>query len=207
MNSLPCPELQQKAMRSTRVCDVERECHGNLMAAVCSCPAMAVGYTARCRTSATTFPNLPPPAGMERWIYPLCWPEPGPDAGSGHFAQHTLPSIVAWFTTMKSVKMIAYRLRFAHFAAETCGPRRWNVEGADASFEPGMGKKGRYARAWIERRSPNGSIGAYRHFTCDRTQRACIVPRQETGSSPVTFDLVLWLHKTLDLTAAETIGW
>jgi hypothetical protein len=45
-------------------------------------------------------------------------------------------------------------LKFAHFAAETYDPRRWDGQGADASFEPGMDKEGRYARVWIEHQSP-----------------------------------------------------
>lgn len=44
-------------------------------------------------------------------------------------------------------------LKFAHFAAETYDPRRWDGQGANASFEPGMDKEGRFARVWIERQS------------------------------------------------------
>jgi hypothetical protein len=45
-------------------------------------------------------------------------------------------------------------LKFAHFAAETYDPRRWDGQGADASFEPGMDKEGRFARVWVEHQSP-----------------------------------------------------
>lgn len=45
-------------------------------------------------------------------------------------------------------------LKFAHFAAETYDPRNWGASGADASFEAGMDKEGRYARVWIEHQSP-----------------------------------------------------
>lgn len=44
-------------------------------------------------------------------------------------------------------------IKFAHFAAETYDPREWDGTGADASFEAGMDKKGRYARVWIEHQS------------------------------------------------------
>ncbi|MFO1064191.1 MAG: hypothetical protein U0892_10035 [Pirellulales bacterium] len=44
-------------------------------------------------------------------------------------------------------------LKVAHFAAETYDPRRWNGQGADASYEPGMDKEGRFARVWIEYQS------------------------------------------------------
>ena len=44
-------------------------------------------------------------------------------------------------------------LKFAHFAAETYDPREWDGTGADASFEAGMDKEGRYARVWIEHQS------------------------------------------------------
>lgn len=44
-------------------------------------------------------------------------------------------------------------IKFAHFAAETYDPRRWDGKGADASFEAGMDKEGRYARVWIEHKS------------------------------------------------------
>ena len=44
-------------------------------------------------------------------------------------------------------------LKFAHFAAETYDPRRWDGKGANASFEPGMDKEGRFARMWIEHQS------------------------------------------------------
>ena len=44
-------------------------------------------------------------------------------------------------------------LKFAHFAAETYDPRRWEGQGANASFEPGMDKEGRFARVWIEHQS------------------------------------------------------
>ncbi|MBL8808966.1 MAG: hypothetical protein JNM43_02215 [Planctomycetaceae bacterium] len=44
-------------------------------------------------------------------------------------------------------------LKFAHFAAETYDPRDWNGQGADASFEPGMDKEGRFVRIWIEHKS------------------------------------------------------
>lgn len=44
-------------------------------------------------------------------------------------------------------------LKFAHFAAETYDPRRWDGRGADASFEPGMDKEGRFVRIWIEHKS------------------------------------------------------
>ena len=45
-------------------------------------------------------------------------------------------------------------LKFAHVAAETYDPRRWDGKGANASFEPGMDKEGRFARVWIEHQSP-----------------------------------------------------
>ena len=44
-------------------------------------------------------------------------------------------------------------IKFAHFAAETYDPRRWDGKGADASFEAGMDKEGRYSRVWIEHQS------------------------------------------------------
>lgn len=44
-------------------------------------------------------------------------------------------------------------LKFAHFAAETYDPRKWDGKGADASFEAGMDREGRYARVWIEHQS------------------------------------------------------
>ena len=44
-------------------------------------------------------------------------------------------------------------LKVAHFAAETYDPREWDGTGADASFEAGMDKEGRYARVWIEHQS------------------------------------------------------
>jgi hypothetical protein len=44
-------------------------------------------------------------------------------------------------------------IKVAHFAAETYDPRRWDGKGADASFEAGMDKEGRYARVWIEHQS------------------------------------------------------
>ena len=44
-------------------------------------------------------------------------------------------------------------LKFAHFAAETYDPRKWDGKGADASFEPGMDREGRFARVWIEHQS------------------------------------------------------
>lgn len=44
-------------------------------------------------------------------------------------------------------------LKFAHFAAETYDPRAWAGPGADASFEAGMEKEGRYVRVWIEHQS------------------------------------------------------
>lgn len=44
-------------------------------------------------------------------------------------------------------------LKFAHFAAETYDPREWQGSGADASFEAGMDKDGRYARVRIEHQS------------------------------------------------------
>ena len=44
-------------------------------------------------------------------------------------------------------------LKFAHFAAETYDPRRWDGKGANASFEPGMDQEGRFARVWIEHQS------------------------------------------------------
>lgn len=44
-------------------------------------------------------------------------------------------------------------LKFAHFAAETYDPRRWDGRGADASFEPGMDKEGRFVRIWIEHKT------------------------------------------------------
>ncbi|MFO0977796.1 MAG: hypothetical protein U0996_15440 [Planctomycetaceae bacterium] len=44
-------------------------------------------------------------------------------------------------------------LKFAHFAAETYDPRDWDGQGADASFEPGMDKEGRFVRIWIEQKS------------------------------------------------------
>jgi hypothetical protein len=44
-------------------------------------------------------------------------------------------------------------LKIAHFAAETYDPREWDGTGADASFEAGMDKEGRYARVWIEHQS------------------------------------------------------
>ncbi|MBL8856094.1 MAG: hypothetical protein JNK57_19170 [Planctomycetaceae bacterium] len=45
-------------------------------------------------------------------------------------------------------------IKVAHFAAETYDPRRWDGKGADASFEAGMDKEGRFARVWIEHQSP-----------------------------------------------------
>lgn len=45
-------------------------------------------------------------------------------------------------------------LKIAHFAAETYDPRHWAATGADASFEAGMDKEGRYARVWIVHQSP-----------------------------------------------------
>ena len=45
-------------------------------------------------------------------------------------------------------------LKFAYFAAETYDPREWDGKGADASFEAGMDKAGRYSRVWIEHQSP-----------------------------------------------------
>lgn len=45
-------------------------------------------------------------------------------------------------------------LKFANFAAETYDPRNWDGQGANASFEAGMDKEGRFARAWIEHQSP-----------------------------------------------------
>lgn len=44
-------------------------------------------------------------------------------------------------------------LKFAYFAAETYDPRRWDGSGANASFEPGMDKEGRFARVWLEHQS------------------------------------------------------
>jgi hypothetical protein len=44
-------------------------------------------------------------------------------------------------------------IKCAHFAAETYDPREWDGQGADASFEAGMDKEGRYARVWIEHQS------------------------------------------------------
>jgi hypothetical protein len=44
-------------------------------------------------------------------------------------------------------------IKVAHFAAETYDPRNWGATGADASFEAGMDKQGRYARVWIEHQS------------------------------------------------------
>lgn len=44
-------------------------------------------------------------------------------------------------------------IKFAHFAAETYDPRKWNGAGADASFEAGMDRDARYARVWIEHQS------------------------------------------------------
>ena len=44
-------------------------------------------------------------------------------------------------------------LKFAYFAAETYDPRKWDGKGANASFEPGMDKEGRFARVWIEHQS------------------------------------------------------
>lgn len=44
-------------------------------------------------------------------------------------------------------------LKVPHFAAETYDPREWDGSGADASFEAGMDKEGRYARVWIEHQS------------------------------------------------------
>ncbi len=44
-------------------------------------------------------------------------------------------------------------IKVAHFAAETYDPRRWDGKGADASFEAGMDKEGRFARVWIEHQS------------------------------------------------------
>jgi hypothetical protein len=44
-------------------------------------------------------------------------------------------------------------LKFAHFAAETYDPREWDGKGADASFEAGMDREGRYARVWVEHQS------------------------------------------------------
>lgn len=44
-------------------------------------------------------------------------------------------------------------LKFANFAAETYDPQNWGATGADASFEAGMDKEGRYARVWIEHQS------------------------------------------------------
>ena len=44
-------------------------------------------------------------------------------------------------------------IKVAHFAAETYDPRNWGATSADASFEAGMDKEGRYARVWIEHQS------------------------------------------------------
>lgn len=44
-------------------------------------------------------------------------------------------------------------LKFANFAAETYDPRNWGATGADASFEAGMDKEGRFSRVWIEHQS------------------------------------------------------
>lgn len=44
-------------------------------------------------------------------------------------------------------------VKVAHFAAETYDPRNWGATGADASFEAGMDKEGRYTRVWIEHQS------------------------------------------------------
>jgi hypothetical protein len=54
-------------------------------------------------------------------------------------------------------------LKFAHFAAQTYDPRRWDAKDADASFAPGMGKEGRYARVWIEHQSPARIIECARY--------------------------------------------
>ena len=44
-------------------------------------------------------------------------------------------------------------IKVAHFAAETYDPRNWAATGAEASFEAGMDREGRYARVWIEHQS------------------------------------------------------
>jgi len=53
-------------------------------------------------------------------------------------------------------------------------------------------------------KSPNGSTAKYQQFTYDQTQRAYIVPRKDSGPSPVEFKLVsiyddCYLHGSMRL--------
>lgn len=53
-----------------------------------------------------------------------------------------------------------------------------------------------------EPKSPNGGAGKYRQFTYDQTQRAYIVPREESGPTPVNINVVSiyddgYLHDTM----------
>ena len=50
-------------------------------------------------------------------------------------------------------------LKFAYFAAETYDPRRWDGSGANASFEPGMDKEGRFAQLTAGFGAPDDKIG------------------------------------------------
>jgi hypothetical protein len=79
--------------------------------------------------------------------------EPGQFLGAVKVTFDLLPTTMSFDLPWHYCAVSENGLKFAHFAAETYDPREWDGTGADASFEAGMDKEGRYARVWIEHQS------------------------------------------------------
>ena len=108
-------------------------------------PLLALALVAACGLHAAEFAATGPVKETKL--------EPAQFLGAVKVTFDLLPTTMSFDLPWHFCSVSENGIKVAHFAAETYDPREWDGTGADASFEAGMDKEGRFARVWIEHQS------------------------------------------------------